>query len=89
MKKHVRVYMAHYGYGEQDFVPCEACRSMGRTAVRAVDVHHIDGRLGESANTIGNLIGLCRNHHIAAHTGKISATELKEIVDKRRTGDDG
>lgn len=56
MKKHTKVYLDYFGYGEQDFIPCENCGN------RAVDVHHIDGR-GPGMDVIENLMGLCRDDH--------------------------
>ena len=56
MKNHVKVYMDHFGFGEQDFIPCE----MGCGG--AVDVHHLDGR-GPGKDVIENLMGLCRDEH--------------------------
>lgn len=60
MKKHTKVYLKFFGFGEQDFIPCEKCGK------RAVDIHHIDARgMGGSddKDTIENLMGLCREHH--------------------------
>ena len=51
--------MKHFGYGEQDFIPCEAC------GAKAVDIHHIHGRI---SNHIDNLQALCRKHHNEAHS---------------------
>ena len=63
MKPHVKIYMKHFRYGEQDFIPCEACQS------KAVDVHHISGR-GKGKDEINNLMALCRKHHNMAHNDK-------------------
>jgi hypothetical protein len=65
MKKHTKIYLDFYGYGEQDFVPCESC------GTRAVDVHHINARgMGGDPNAdkdaIENLVGLCRICHTKA-----------------------
>ena len=63
MKKHTKIYTDFFGYGEQSFMPCEVCGSLG------VDVHHIVPRgMGGSKgkDTIENLIGLCRYHHDCA-----------------------
>jgi predicted restriction endonuclease len=75
MKKHTRIYLQHFSYGEQDMIPCEICGS------RAVDIHHIRGR-GKGKDVIENLMGLCRDHHNQAHADKISKTELQEIHNK-------
>lgn len=60
MKKHVRIYMSHMGYGQEDFIPCEVC------GARAVDIHHIECRgMGGSSEKdhIENLMALCRHCH--------------------------
>lgn len=63
MKRHTKIYLKFFDYGEQDFIPCEIC------GTRAVDIHHIDARgmggdqTGDK-DTIENLMGLCRRHHI-------------------------
>ena len=52
--------MNFFGYGEQDFIPCEVCNQ------RANDVHHIEARgMGGSKlkDNIENLMALCRKHH--------------------------
>jgi hypothetical protein len=67
VKNHVEIYMRYFDYGEQDFIPCEAC---GR---QAVDIHHITGR-GEGKDVIGNLIALCRKCHERAHSAKNHVT---------------
>ena len=72
MQKYKRVYLDHFGYGEQDFIPCEACQN------EAVDVHHINGR-GEGKDIISNLMALCRKHHKMAHDEKVSKSELQLI----------
>ena len=60
MMAHTKIYMSYFGYGEQDFVPCEVC------GAKSVDVHHIEGR-GKGMDVIENLMALCRLHHNAAH----------------------
>jgi hypothetical protein len=61
MQKHVKVYMNNFQYGETEFMPCEACQKP------AVDIHHINGR-GKGKDVISNLMALCRNCHIKAHS---------------------
>lgn len=61
MKNHTKVYLNHFGYGIEDFIPCELCGN------RAVDIHHINARgMGSSKDkdTIDNLMALCRPCHI-------------------------
>ncbi len=63
MKNHTKIYLKHFGYGEQDFIPCEVCGS------RAVDIHHIKARgMGGVAqnrlDVIENLQAVCRCCHI-------------------------
>lgn len=62
MKRHIKVYMDYFGYGIDDFIPCEVCGK------KAVDIHHIDCRGGGGSKTcdfIQNLMALCRECHTA------------------------
>ena len=72
MQVHTRIYMKHFGYGEGDYVPCEACGST------SVDVHHIWGR-GKGKDVIENLAALCRRHHEFAHNGTVTKAEMQTI----------
>jgi hypothetical protein len=61
MKKHTKIYLDYFGYGIEDFIPCECC------GTKAVDLHHIFRRgMGGSkeADNIENIMALCREHHI-------------------------
>ena len=61
MKKHTKIYLKHFGYGMEDYIPCEVCGS------RAVDIHHIDCRgMGgsKSKDEIENLMAVCRSCHL-------------------------
>jgi len=72
MQKHTRIYMRYFGYGEQDFKPCEfGCG-------RCVDVHHIDGR-GEGKDVIENLLGCCREKHNDCEMHRITKDEQKKV----------
>jgi hypothetical protein len=64
MKKHTKIYLKFFNYGETDFIPCEICGQ------KAVDIHHLEGR-GKGKDVIENLMALCRRHHTYAHEGKI------------------
>ena len=71
MKNHTKVYLKAMGYDVTDFIPCEVCQS------KAVDIHHIEARgMGGSkhADTIENLMALCRTCHHEADFG----TNLKK-----------
>jgi 5-methylcytosine-specific restriction endonuclease McrA len=60
VKNHTKVYLKGMGYSTTDFIPCEVCQG------QAVDIHHIESRgMGGSkiADTIENLMALCRNCH--------------------------
>ena len=71
MKAHTKIYLKHFEYGEQDFIPCENCGG------RCVDVHHLDGR-GPGMDVIENLMGLCREDHDEAHRNPTFNKKLKE-----------
>jgi len=73
MKKHVKIYMDYFGYGEQDYIPCERCMSS------ANDIHHINYRSRGGEDEVKNLIALCRKCHDKAHAEKIKPSELQLI----------
>lgn len=61
MKNHTKVYFKAFGYDTNSWIPCEVCRAT------AVDIHHIESRgMGGSkhADTIENLMALCRECHV-------------------------
>ncbi len=61
MKNHTKVYFKAFGYDTNSWIGCEVC---GGTAV---DIHHIESRgMGGSkhADTIENLMALCRECHV-------------------------
>jgi 5-methylcytosine-specific restriction endonuclease McrA len=60
MKKHVKNYMRHYKYGEQDIIFC-GCGQ------QAVDIHHIKLKSCGGTDDVENLIALCRKCHDKAH----------------------
>ena len=72
MVKHKKVYVEYFGYGEQDFIPCENCGN------ECVDVHHLDGR-GKDKDVIENLMGLCREDHNRAGRDKDFNEEMKQL----------
>lgn len=84
MKKHVKIYMDAFDYGEEDVIICEYCGGV------AVDVHHIEPRGSGGSKLwdfIENLIGLCRLDHDRAEgkiQPKILKSELKKIVRDRK-----
>ncbi len=63
MRKHTRIYLDFFGYGEEDFIPCEVCGG------RAVDIAHIVARSKfgskrkEEQDDITNVAALCRGCH--------------------------
>ena len=60
MKRHVKIYLDYFGYGIDDFVPCELCNK------KAIDIHHVMGR-GKGKDVISNLMALCRDCHNKCH----------------------
>ena len=73
MKKHVKVYLDYFGYGEQDCIPCEICE------LRAVDIHHVKYKSRGGQDDIGNLMALCRKHHTEAHNEILKENELRKL----------
>jgi hypothetical protein len=76
MKKHTRVYLEHFGFDTETFIPCEVC------GAKAVDVHHIYRRgMGgsKSADHIDNLMAVCRICHIKYGDLKKYMDFLKEV----------
>lgn len=76
MKKHVKIYMEFFDFGEQDFIPCEIC---GRGAN---DIHHIDARGKGGSFTkdhIENLMAVCREHHDMYGDKKQHKLWLKQV----------
>jgi 5-methylcytosine-specific restriction endonuclease McrA len=62
VKNHTKVYLKAFGYDTNSWIACEVC---GGTAV---DIHHLNARgMGGSkiADTIENLMALCRPCHVA------------------------
>jgi predicted restriction endonuclease len=83
MKKHTKIYLDYFGYGIEDFIPCESC------GAKAVDIHHIEARgMGgnKEADKIGNLMALCRKHHIEYGDKKQYIEYLKEIHKEKLDG---
>jgi 5-methylcytosine-specific restriction endonuclease McrA len=77
MKKHTAIYMNHFGYDINDFIPCEVC------GAKSVDIHHINARgLGGNPkgdkDVITNLQALCRPCHIYYGDKKQYKEFLKE-----------
>ena len=74
MKKHTKLYLDYFGYGIEDFIPCESC------GVKAVDIHHIEARgMGgdKNADNINNLMALCRQCHLVMGDTKTHMEYLK------------
>lgn len=80
MTKHCKIYMNHFDYKADEFIPCEICNS------RSVDIHHINGR-GMGKNVIENLMSLCRICHNEIHnTVKFTRQQVQEIHNNFLTG---
>jgi len=85
MKKHIKLYMDHFGYGIDDFIPCEICKA------KAVDIHHIDARgMGGSdeKDHIDNLMAVCRSCHLLFGDKKQFLETCKELHKIRMNGKD-
>ena len=72
-KAHVKNYMKHFGYGEQDIILCEACHR------KAIDLHHIKYKSRGGGDEVQNVIALCRKCHDLAHNEYISEGDLRYI----------
>jgi 5-methylcytosine-specific restriction endonuclease McrA len=80
MKNHTKVYLKGMGYDTTDFICCEVCQA------QAVDIHHIEARgMGGSkqADTIENLMALCRKCHLQYGDIKEHKEWLKDIHQKK------
>jgi 5-methylcytosine-specific restriction endonuclease McrA len=78
VKNHTKVYLKGMGYTTTEWIGCEVC---GATAV---DIHHIESRgMGGSkiADTIENLMALCRACHVAYGDIKEFKERLKATHD--------
>jgi 5-methylcytosine-specific restriction endonuclease McrA len=83
MKKHTKIYLDYFGYGLDDFIPCESC------GTKAVDIHHIEARgMGGTTDkdTIDNLMALCRYCHVVMGDTK---THLAYLISKHKIKLDG
>ncbi len=82
MQKHVRNYLEYFGYDVFTRILCELCGTV------AVDIHHVEPRSKFGTKTkhiqdhITNLIALCRDCHIKAHSTNMK-DELKQIIERR------
>jgi 5-methylcytosine-specific restriction endonuclease McrA len=63
MKPWTKIYLDHFGYDTNSFIPCEVCGS------QAVDIHHIQPRSRGGKDTVENLMALCRGCHHEVHFG--------------------
>lgn len=71
MQRHTKIYMNHFDYKGDEFIPCEFCGG------KACDIHHVDGR-GKDKDIIKNLMAVCRRCHDMIHnTSKISKSEAQ------------
>ena len=80
MKKHTKIYMKHFNYVLDDFIPCEGC------GARAVDIHHIENRGSGGANDkdrIENLMAVCRPCHVMHGDVPEKVQWLKQIHERK------
>jgi predicted restriction endonuclease len=80
MKKYTKEYFKYFGYGIEDFVPCEVCGS------KAVDIAHIvaQSKFGskrkDEQDLITNIAALCRTcHYDYDFKNKWTTEEMIEI----------
>ena len=73
MTKHAKIYMSHFDYKGDEFIPCEICNS------RSNDIHHVQGR-GKGMDVISNLMALCRGCHNKIHNkSEYTKSQVQEI----------
>lgn len=83
MKKHTKIYMQHFNYVLDDFIPCEVC------GTRANDIHHIENRGSGGSNSkdyIENLMAVCRPCHLAHGDVPSKVEWLKQIHKSKLDG---
>nr|DAI57605.1 MAG TPA: NinG recombination protein [Caudoviricetes sp.] len=67
---------------------CEVCKAEGIITTKRMEVHHII-KLNTNPALLtddDNLICLCVTHHKQADNGEIDPTYLKQLAQKRQTG---
>ena len=74
MLKHTKIYYKHFNLSFSDIPMCEKCSSV------AVDIHHIYWRRITDADSISNLIALCRDCHQKAHFLKVPYLSKEELI---------
>ena len=62
MKPHVKNYLNHFGYGDQDYISSEV------SGLPAADCHHLVFRSHGGGDNVENVIALTRDEHMMAHT---------------------
>jgi hypothetical protein len=85
MKNYTKIYLDYFGYGIEDFIPCEVCGN------KAVDIHHIEARgMGgtKEKDRIENLMALCRYCHVVMGDTKTHLEYLKDKHKKALNGKD-
>ncbi len=83
MKKHVKIYLKHFGYGIDNVILCEQCGK------KAVDIHHIIYRSQGGKDEIVNLIALCRKCHDMVHNNELTKSDLKMLHYRRMVATTG
>jgi hypothetical protein len=96
MKPHIKIYLDHFGYAGDEFIPCECCGK------KAVDINHVvaRGRGGDPTgkkDIIENLQAVCRDCHnkygdnpnwfvflVKAHATKLRVNWI-ELLDKLKS----
>ena len=78
MQKHIKNYMKHFGYGEQDVILCTVCGKV------ATDIHHIVYRSAGGKDSVNNLIGLCRDCHDCSHFKKTPYLYPEELFERQK-----
>lgn len=81
MQPHTKVYLDHFGLGEQDQIFDEVDFLEHGKLTIAVDIHHVNGR-SKDGNAIQNLIALSRYNHNLAHESKHTKRYLSQLHER-------
>lgn len=79
MQSYTKIYLDHFDYCIDDFIPCECCQG------RATEIHHIHNRSHrrDLLNDINNIMAICRICHTKYGDKKQFVDFLQDIHNKK------